>query len=168
MTFGLNEKARMTGAGLYARVFQIASLLPPVYIFLVSGYMALISRKGLFSILFDLGISALPRAEVLALSWVYRLTSSEVIVHFALLILGFVFGLVVTRLLKKEKAARGTRRVLAVLIAADLVLRLIPLRFNLAFGPAAAIAGFVIRLGCLALLLLDMRAARGNTGGNAV
>ena len=164
MTFGLDDKRRMTGAGLYVRVFQLASLLTPVYIFLVSGYMAIISRTGVFSVLADLGYSCIPRAEALLLSWAYRLTSSELTVHFGLLVFAFVFGLVVMRLLKKQSTALWTRRVLAVLIAVDLLIRLIPLHFNLAFGLAAAIAGFAVRLGCLILILLDLRAHRKGIG----
>ena len=159
MTFGLNDRGRMTGAGLYTRVLQIAALLPAAYMLLVSGYMALIARTGPFTVLCDLGLSAMPRAWMLGVSSLYRLTSSELVADAAILIPVFILGLVLPRLLR-GRTALGSRRVLAVLIGLDLALRLLPLDFNRAFGLAAALAGFAVRLGCLALLLLDLRAAR--------
>ena len=46
-----------------------------------------------------------------------------------------------------------------VLIAADLLVRLIPMKFNLAFGWPMAIIGFLVRAGFIALLIMDIRAA---------
>ncbi len=161
MKFGLEEKKRMTGAGLYARAFQLTALLPVLYFFAVPNYMPVITKPGILSFLFDLGISALPRSEALILSCVYRLTSNEIIVHFAILLTAFAFGIAANKLLKgSPKTARTARIVFAVLIGADLLIRLLPLRFNIAFGLGTAIAGFAVRLVCLMLILCDLRAAR--------
>lgn len=161
MRFGFDEKKSITGAGMSVRVFQIASLLPVFYIFLVSGYPAIITKKGLFSVLFSLGCSALPRWETLLFSWIYRLTQNEILVHFALLVFALIFGLAAGKLLNgAHRTARGTRVVLLVLIACDLVVRLLPLRFNLAFGLPCALLGFAVRLGCGVLILLDLLSDR--------
>jgi len=161
MRFGLDERRFITGTGLYSRVFQITALLPAVYILLAAGYMELTTRQGPLAFLFNAGISALPRIEALALSFAYRITSSEIVVDFAVLAGGFVFGLIVKKLLfGDEKTARRTRIVLAALIGADLLIRLLPLRFNMAFGLTAAATAFAVRLCCLILIVMDLRAAR--------
>lgn len=163
MKFGIGIRKALSGAGLYVMILQAASLLPALYIVVASGYMGLFAKNSVLSVLFDLGASAIPRWEALCVSLLYRLTSSEVAVHFALLGGALVFGFVSGALLNgKYRTARGARIVFAALICADLVLRLLPLHFNIAFGWPAAAVGFAVRLCCLALLLLDLRADRKN------
>ena len=164
--FGINSYKRITGAELYVRAFQIFSILPAIHIFMIAGYPGIITRKGFFPVLFDIGASGLPRAELWLLSLVYRAFSSEIVMEFVMLAAALVFGLVMAKLLRgKEKRAYITRIVLAALMLADLVLRLLPLGFNTAFGTAANIVGFVIRLICLALVVLDIVFYRkGNNG----
>ena len=166
MRFGYGDRKALTGTGLYVRIFQIMSLLPPIYIFIVSGYPAVGAKKGIFSVLFDIGVSALPRAETAAVSYLYRLTSSEILVHFAFLIVAFVFGIAAGKLLTgSEKTGRTARIVFAVLICLDILVRFVPGRFNKAFGIPAAAAGLVIRLVCLVLVLLDLRAGKKESAG---
>jgi hypothetical protein len=159
MRFGFGEKTRMTGAGLYSRILTLTALLPAVYIFIVSGYPSVIMRGGVLPFLCDVGAASLPRAELLFLSWLYRLTSSEIVFDFVMLALALAFGVVSRRLLR-GKHPREVRVVFAALVAADLVLRLVPAHFNIAFGWPAAIIGFIVRLGCLLLILLDLRAEK--------
>ena len=59
----------------------------------------------------------------------------------------------------RETALR-LRRTLVALLAFDLVLRLLPFWFNLAFGLPAAIIGWLCRAACLAFVVLDLRAAK--------
>ncbi len=163
MKFGIGIRKALSGAGLYVMIFQIASLLPAVYIVIASGYMGIFAKTGVFSVLFDLGASAIPRWEALCVSLLYRLTSSEVAVHFALLGGALAFGFAAAALLRGEyRTARVSRIVFAALICADLILRLLPFHFNIAFGWPAAAVGVAVRLFCLALLLLDLRADRKN------
>jgi hypothetical protein len=159
MSFGFSEKTRMTGAGLYSRILTLTALLPALYIFIVSGYPSVITRGGILPFLCDVGAAALPRAELLFLSWLYRLTSSEIVFDFVMLALAVIFGVVSRRLLL-GKRPREVRIVFAALVAADLVLRLVPAHFNIAFGWPAAVIGFAVRLGCLVLILLDLRAGK--------
>ena len=56
------------------------------------------------------------------------------------------------------KTAWAARRFLVLWIAADLLLRLLPLGLNRAFGLPAAILGFALQLACLVLCVLDLRA----------
>ena len=159
MRFGINIRKKLTGAEIYVRVFQISSILPVLFVLAASGYTAVLTNRGIFSFLFRLGLSAVPSLEALALSLVYRRTASEVLLAFVLLGTALVFGLAVNRLLTgSHRTAWACRVVLLVLVGADLVLRLLPLGFNGAFGLPAAILGFVIRLGCLAFIALDLRA----------
>lgn len=161
MKFGVNLRREKTGAELSVVIFQIISLLPALYIFVLSGYSYLMTKPSFLKTLFDLGLSALPRAEGMALSLLYRRSSSEMVAFFALTGFALTFGLLTGRLLKGDaRSARASRVVYAALIAVDLIVRLLPLRNNLAFGWPIAILAFLIRLGCLALILLDLRADR--------
>jgi len=159
MKFGVGIRKKLTGADLAVRVVQIASLLPVLYCLAASGYRGLFAQRGVFAVLFDLGMSVLPRWEALGLSALYRLTSSEMVFTFTMLGLALAWGLLSRPLLGERRGVAG-RKLLAGLIAADLVLRLLPLRYNLAFGSAMAVVGFAARLICLVLVVLDLLAHR--------
>ena len=160
MRFGIDQRNRLTGADLYVRVFQIISLLPVLYVLVACVYPAVFTTRNVLSFLFDAGMSALPRWEALALSWLYRVTASEVLVCFALMAAALFFGLVAGRLLKGVRRGRTVRAVLAVFIVLDQILLALPPSFRFPFGVPAAVTGFIIRLGCLALLLGDLLTAR--------
>lgn len=153
---GLRRKRR-SGAERYVAVMQLAALLAGVYLLVIPGYPALLTHRSPLSAVFLLGMSALPRWEAAALSLLYRLTTSEVAVFFGMVGGALAFGLAAGRLLSSERTARPARVILAALIAAELVLRLLPLRWNAVFPLPYAIAGFVLRLGCLVLVLRDLR-----------
>ncbi len=157
MKFGFENRKHRTGADLCVRILQIASLLPALYMLVVPGYPGIVTHRSVLSVLFDLGFSALPRLETLALSLLYRRTGSEIMMFFVLLIAALAFGLLSRRLL--ERFPRATRLVFAVLICVDFILRLLPLRVNTAFGLPCAAVGFAAQLGCLALIALDLKAA---------
>ena len=143
------------------RVFQLSSLLPGLYFLVAAGFMAVAASDNLFSALFDLGLAAIPRWEAAALSALYRATGSETAVFFALVGAALALGLL-AKLLQREKrrTARAGRYLFAGLIAADLVLRLLPLGVNRAFPLWAAAVGFVLRLACLVMIVLDLRAEK--------
>ena len=159
MKFGLNLRKVLTGAEVSIRIQQICSILPVLYLFAAASFPVVLTRRGVSSVLFDLGFSCLPRTEALAISLLYRVSRSEVLVNFLLLGFALVLGLVAGALLH-GKTAGAARRFLVVWIAADLLLRLRPLGFNRAFGLPAAILGFVVQALCLALCILDLRAAK--------
>ena len=69
------------------------------------------------------------------------------------------YGVVMNRLLHSERG-RTTRVVLAVLIAIDLILRLLPLGFTKAFGLPCEILAFALRSASLVLVVLDLRAGK--------
>lgn len=157
--FGINDRKITTGADLYTLIFQISSLLPLPFMLMITGYPAVIGSDNVLTFLAGIGFMAIPRAETLLLSLAYRLLSSELTVYFALLIPAFVLGIVFRKILKgSEHGSRLFRKVLIVLIACDLVLRVLPFSFNLSFGLAAAIIGFVLRAACLVLIILDLQA----------
>ncbi len=161
MKFGFDGRRRLTGTDLAVRIFQIASLLPVFYFFAVAGYPAILTQRGFFSGLFRLGFSILPRLESLAISAAYRFSSSEMVVCFGMLAVALAVGVIMKRRFRLSgPASRPMRLFCAAFIAVDLVLRLLPLHFNRAFGTPAAIAGFAVQAVCLALVLLDLRAAR--------
>ncbi len=161
--FNLGENRIISGAELYVLIFQICSLLPALYTLTAAVLMSVVTRYNPLSAMFDYGISALPRWEVLALSLAYRATAKELIAHFAILALALALGVASKKLFRgKAKTAVTWRVVFALLIAADLVVRLLPFGFNGAFGTAPAVAAFVVRLICLSLIVLDLWADRKN------
>ena len=162
MKFGLENRRKLTGASLSLCVFQAVSILPALYIVAASGYTGLFAKGGPAQFLCALGFSAVPRAEAIGLSGLYRATSSESAVAAGLLLAALVFGVAGGRLLraKNEKTAFASRVVYCVWLGADLLLRLLPLSFNHAFGAAAAICGFAVRLVCLGLVFADLIAYR--------
>lgn len=156
--WGIGDWKTTTGASLAVAIFQVASLMPLLYILGVLGYPAIITTKNALSFLFDVGIMALPRAEALGLSLLYSATSNEVLVYFCLLIPALVVGLMFGKLLIKGSSACITlRKALVVFIACDLVLRVLPFGFNLAFGWPAAIIGWLVQAACLVFVILDLR-----------
>ena len=159
--WGIHKGRELSGAGLYVLILQISSLLPLLYILVASGYTRILEEKNALSYLFETGIMALPRIETLVLSFIYRLTTKEVIVYFAFPAIALVLGIVAGKLFRKPyETAKRARFVFAVLIAADLVLRALPVGNYGSFSLPAAVIGTVIRAVCLVLLLLDIRTDR--------
>ena len=157
--FGINKRRKLTGADLYVRIFQICSLLPLPYIFVATAHPAILGTRNPLSILFDLGMSMIPRAEAFGMSYIYRITYSETAVYFVLPVLALVLGVIADRMLRGDlKASVNFHKTLAVLICLDLVIRIVPVRANLAFGIPAAIAGFAVRAACLYLVICDLKA----------
>ena len=158
MKFGLNDRKNLTGAGLYVIIFQAMSLLPLLYIFTATGYMGLLFKSSFLSVLCDFGFSAIPRAEALLLSYLYRITSSEVIIYFILILWALALGIAFKKLsIKSEKAGIIVRKAAMALIIIDLVVRCVPLDFNRSFGTAGFLFGLIIRAGCFVLILLDLK-----------
>lgn len=105
------------------------------------------------------GMCMIPRAEAFGLSYIYRITYSETAVYFVLPVLALVLGVIADRMLRGDlKASVNFHKTLAVLICLDLVIRIVPVRANLAFGIPAAIAGFAVRAACLYLVICDLKA----------
>ena len=157
MKFAVKKQKQLNGAKLYVYIFQISSLLPLVYIFAVSGYASLITKKSISGIIFDSGMCLIPRLEALGLSYLYRISESEIAVYFALLLFALAFGIICNKLLNgKYKTAKNIRYVFIALILSDLVIRVIPFGFNSAFALQFEIAGFALRLACLVLVVLDL------------
>ena len=161
MSFGINERGKLTGAQLAVRIMQACAVAASLFTFIVPGYLSLLTHRGVLSTLFELGFGSIPRIEAILLSYLYRLTSSEIALHFGLLGFALVFGLVMWPLLSgKPKKAIAVRVVFAVWIVADLILRLIPMHINEAFGLHSAIFGFIVRLCCLGLIIADLIVCR--------
>lgn len=156
--FGVGVRNALSGAGLAVRFGQVCSMVCAVYLLAVSTYRPAMLHRGPLSALFSLGASALPRWWQLLLSWIYRLSGSEVLLAFAILVPALAFGLAAGRLLRGGKSGAAARKAYGALLLADLLFRLLPFRFNLAFGLAFAACGFLLRLGCLVLVWLDLRA----------
>ena len=159
--FGIDIRRNLTGADLYVRIFQICSLLPLPYIFVATAHPDIFSTRNLFSALFDTGISALPRAEAFALSYLYRASSSEVAVYFVILAAAMALGFIAARVLRGEpETSIRFHKIAAALIALDLAVRVIPVKANAAFGIPFAVLGFAVRAACLYLLIRDLRITR--------
>lgn len=156
LRFGSDSRHSLTGTDLAARMVQILALLPLIYLVLASAWPSILIRRTVFSRLFDLGVSAVPRAVSLPLSALYRLSGSEMLFSLLLGGLSLAYGIVMNRLLQGTRAL-AARRVLAALIALDLLARLLPLRFAALFGWPVTILAALIQLLRLGLVLLDLR-----------
>ena len=158
--FGIDIRRKLTGADLYVRIFQICSLLPLPYIFVATAHPAILGTKNVLSVLFDLGLCMIPRAEAFGLSYLYRLTYSEVAVYYVMPAAALALGIAAGRILRgNPEASVNFHKALEVLICLDLVIRIVPVRANLAFGIPAAIAGFAVRAIYLYLVIRDLKAA---------
>ncbi|MBR3296837.1 MAG: hypothetical protein IKI65_03245 [Firmicutes bacterium] len=158
ISFGTDDKKRLTGTGTYVKVFQVSSLVLACCMLLASQFPPVMLKRGLFSALFDLAAMSLPRAWVWLLSCIYRASSKETILFFALLVLALALDIAFRKIsARSPKAAENIRKAFAVLIAADLVIRLLPFSFNSEFSFITNAAGFVVRLACLVLIVLDLR-----------
>ena len=159
VAFGIDIRKKLNGSDLYVKTFQIATMLPVLYLITASGYLGLFAKGGPRAWLFELGMSALPRWMVLGLSYLYRATSSEVIALFAMLVIALFLGLFSNKIFREDEA-RGimARKVFMVLIALDLVLRVLPFGFNMAFGLPFEVIGFAVRLLSVAALYMDIKA----------
>jgi len=160
MKFGISCRHGMSGARLSVILFQIASILSPLCFFVASGYRAVLFEKGVFSYLFSIGVCVLPCGESFGLSALYRLTGSEIIVHFVILGLALLVGLVSIPLLRaSKKTGRVLRIVLIAVIAVDLILSFV-LPLYASFGIVAMICGTVFRLCLAGLCLADLIAEK--------
>ena len=159
--FGIDIRRKLTGADLYVRIFQICSLLPLPYMFLARPHPPILGTRNLLSVLFDTGMCALPRLEAYALSYLYRQTLSEVAVYFVILAFALALGSISARLLRgNPEASVRFHKAIAVLIALDLVVRVIPIKANIAFGIPLAVISFAVRVVCLYMVIRDLKAAR--------
>lgn len=157
--FGIDIRRQLTGADLYVRIFQICALLPLPYMFFAMVHPAIYSTRNLLSVLFDIGICSLPRAEALAMSCLYRATLSEEAVYFVILAIAIVLGVAADRVLRgNPELSIRMHKLFAVLICLDLAIRIVPVRANFIFGIPAAAAGIVIRAFCLYLIVRDLKA----------
>jgi hypothetical protein len=159
--FGIDIRRKLSGADLYMRIFQIGSLLPLPYIFVATAHPAILGTRNLLSVLFDLGICLVPRAEAFGLSFLYRLTSSEVAVYFVLPVIALALGIVADRMLRGDPAASVRfHKTIAALITLDLAIRIIPVRANFSFGIPYAVAGLAVRAACLYMIIRDLKAVK--------
>ena len=157
--FGIDIRKQLTGADLYVRIFQICALLPLPYLYIAMIDRGIGSSRNLLSVLFDIGMSSLPRVEAYALSFLYRMTLSEEKVFFVILIIAIALGFAADRVLRgNPELSVRMHKAFEVMICMDLAIRIVPVRANYAFGIPAAVAGFVIRAFCLYLLIRDMKA----------
>ena len=157
--FGIDIRKQLTGADLYVRIFQICALLPLPYLYIAMIDRGIGSSRNLLSVLFDIGMSSLPRVEAYALSFLYRMTLSEEKVFFVILIIAIALGFAADRVLRGEPdLSVRMHKAFEVMICMDLAIRIVPVRANYAFSIPAAVAGFAIRAFCLYLLIRDMKA----------
>lgn len=159
IVFGIDPRRKLNGSDLYVKAFQIMSMLPVLFVAVASGDLKLFSSGGPLAWLFELGMSALPRPETLGLSYIFRETSSEVIMTFVMLAIGLILGLLSNKIFREEeKRGVAARKVFMALIAIDLIVRLLPMDFNRVFGLPVMAIGFVLRAACIAALYMDLKA----------
>ena len=160
MSFGFDRK-KLTGATLALRILELSSALLPLYVMAAVGYPRLLTVESVFSFLCKVGASLIPRAWLLGLGWLYKLTAKEILVCFALLLPALLIAVGADRLLRaRAETARRARIGLAAFLALEIVLHLLPLRLNGVFGTSANLIAAAVLALCLALTLLDLRAEK--------
>ena len=161
MKFSTTERKTLTGATFSLRVLEFSALFPPLYVLGAAGYPALLTSDGVLGFLFRLGAALLPRLWLLGLGWLYKLTGSETLMCFAILLPTLFIALTAdTQMRRPLPTARRARLAFAAYLALELLLRLFPLGINRVFGTAAAITAFTVLALCLVLTLLDLRRGR--------
>ena len=156
--FGINVRRVMTGADLYVKIFQFSALMIVPYILIASGHMAIFKTNNPVSLMFDLGACLIPRTELLVLAYLYKYSMSEIMILFICLAMALIWGLLTSHFIQEYgDTGRRIRKVMILLIAADLILRLLPFSFNITFGWPMAILSFLVRLACMILVLMDLR-----------
>ncbi|MCR4564167.1 MAG: hypothetical protein K5755_05990 [Clostridiales bacterium] len=157
MKFGIDLRNKRTGADIAVIIFQLVSVLPTFYVFVASGYIAILNKRNALTALFDFGICALPRWETLLLSFLYRLFSSEMAPYFVMLLIALALGVASKRVLTGSvKKSMAFHIVFSVFIVADLIIRILPFGFNSQFTLAFNLGAAAVRAVCLALLIADM------------
>ena len=166
--FGTDFRKALTGADLTIRMIQAGALLMVPYIFIASGHMAVLLKPGIFSVLFDMGIAAIPRLLTLGLSYLYMRTGHEVMVLFIALAFALVLGIIGNRVFREstDHAVRW-RKIFLALIIIDTVICLIPLHFNAVFGLPQAAFSIILRAAFIIMILLDLKNAQTDKGENA-
>lgn len=140
---------------IYLIAFQAAAVLTVPLVFTAAGYTAILTKRSVLSFLFELGFAAMPQAEALALSALYRLTGSEMLVTLIPLAIAFAYGVLAERIFKLKYAYEAV----AALIACDLILRIF---VGAPFGVWAALLGALVRAASLALIILEIRRKRND------
>ena len=87
------EPGEKTGADIYVLIFQSLSIIFPLFVIATALYPDMLFLGGVVSFIWNFGICALPRAETVPLSLLYRLTSGETVVALAVLAVAIAFGL---------------------------------------------------------------------------
>ena len=152
----VREPGVKTGADIYVLVFQSISVIFPLFVIATALYPDMLFLGGVVSFIWNFGICALPRVETVPLSLLYRLTSGETVVALAVLAVAIAFAVIAKRLFSEEKTAFASRVTVVCLIAADLIVRLLPLHSSRVFGLPEEICAFVFRLVCLGLVAGDL------------
>lgn len=150
------KKRAFSGARLAVAAFQIACIIPALFVVLASVYPYAMAAGGGYALFCDLGVVSLPRWLALGVSLLYRMTKSEVALALALPAAALALGIALKVLLDGGRTARITRIVLAVAIGADLVLRIWPLSWISPYGWGCAVFGFLFRAACLGLVIWDL------------
>ena len=166
MKFGISNKNRFSGAWLAIRLFQVISFIPAAFFLVISGYRGILAENNVLSFLFSFSLCSLPCGETAGLSALYRVSHSEVLVHFLLLGVALAVGLITDPILRgSEKAGRVLRFVLLGVLALDIPLGIL---FNIHgyFGLVPVICGSAIRLGLAGLIVADLFAAKRSGGAD--
>lgn len=165
--FGTDFRRVLTGADLVIRIIQAGALLLVPYVFIASGHIAVLLKPGVFSVLFDMGIAALPRLLTLGLSLLYVRTGHEVAFLFIALAFALILGIIGNRVFREstDHAVRW-RKILLALIIIDTVICLIPMHFNAVFGLPQAAFGIILRAAFIMMILLDLKNAQTDKGEN--
>lgn len=163
MKFGLNIRRGLCGASLAVYILELSAMLPVLYILAVPGYPAVVTGRNVFSFACELGLGLMPRLGFWALSLLYRRSLSETAVCFTLLLAALILGVLADNGLRRGAVSgRRLRIVLCALIAADLLVRLLPLSFNRALSTAPSLAAALMLCICFVLILLDLLAEKKN------
>ena len=148
---------KITGADLAVVLFQVMSMIMGLYILVIPGYYYLITNRNIFTFLFDLSASCLPRAEYWLLSLIYRMTLNEIIVFFCICVTALAFGLVMKKLLRLTGKAKVIVRIIYLIwIVLDVFIRILPLSINHYPQKSFQIVGIIFRAVLFVLIFSDL------------
>ena len=143
---------------LYIHIEQGILLIPLLYILTVSGSNYQVTEYNFITFAFEAGLSLIPRIALLFTSFVYRTSRNEVITYFFLAVLSLVLGILASKtILHKRNQKKIYHQIVIAFLCMDLLLRLLPMRFNRIFDLRIEIFSFLFRVFLLYLMVKEER-----------
>ena len=152
----MKKRKLPSGSELYTLIFQVVSLLPLPYMVLLTGSFSVLIRHGMTAVMFELFMACVPRIWLFIVSALYRVTINEILVYFLILSVPLALGLYVKKYLYEKDRMRILSKILIIFTLTDLLVRIVPLKYNQLFSFGYQVIGIIVCIISLIALLKDV------------